>query len=366
MTRAAFTSPWAQLATALGASYALAAAWPAFWPESAASLLGPQSAWSWLKPDPPKALALGIALALLNLVAWPSLAKPISRWSIQIGIVLMGFWISLAQVASAGVVGLALSAGAVVMVMGLSPLLAALLNTPRQTAALLSAGTAICGGSAIAATGAALRAPAATIALTTAIVFILNAIGVYAYPAVGHALDLTQRQYGAWCAIGVHDVAGVLAAAKPFGEQALADATIIKLTRVLWIAPVALLIAWHVARANATAQPSGAAPASAPLSTPASGPARWITAVPWFIFAFAGACALRAILERTFDPVAVAQAGDAARAVAGVLMTLALFLIGTALSRSVVRTIGWRPAAHAIVLWLVVSVAALVACRAWL
>jgi hypothetical protein len=174
-------------------------------------------------------LAIGMALALLGLTAYGPQGKKLSRTLIQAGVVLLGFSIPLQEVARAGTTGLAFAAGTIVLVFGLGWLLGRWLGTEQ----LLSAGTAICGGSAIAATGAVISATAAQISVATATVFLLNACGVYAYPVIGQALGLSQEQFGAWAAVGIHDVAGVVAAGKAYGDVALQQATVIKLTRVL-------------------------------------------------------------------------------------------------------------------------------------
>ncbi|MBY0308131.1 MAG: putative sulfate exporter family transporter [Phycisphaerales bacterium] len=310
----------------------------------------------WLAPLlsrlPPIALAVGIALGLAALWprAWGPCSKRLSRHAIQVSIVLLGFWVSLEQVALAGAAGLAFSTGAIVLVMLASIGLGALLKTDRDTATLLSAGTAICGGSAIAATGSAINAPPGTMAAATAIVFLLNAAGVYAYPAVGHALGLTDRQFGAWCAVGLHDVAGVVAAAAAF-PKALAYATVIKLTRVLWIVPVALTLARLSGRAGSEGR---------------EGAARARTPFPWFIVLFLCACGLRAALDRVYGAATVSPWADGAKMGATALLSFALLLIGSAISRGTVARLGWRPVAHGVALWLVVSVAALAAARAWM
>lgn len=345
--------PLAIVATLLGALYALTA----FLPESAYASIGLAA----LRPTPPLTLAVGIVIALLGLAAFPAQAKKYSRVAMQTGIVLLGFWISLDQVAAAGLTGLALSTGAVVLAVLASFVLARALRTPAETSTLLAAGTAICGGSAIAATGTVINASAAAMAVSTAIVFILNAVGVFAYPSIGHALEMSQHQFGAWCAIGVHDVAGVVAAAKAYGPEALAHATVIKLTRVLWIVPTALVLAHTYKGALARA----AAPSTSAAAKPASKPRR-LPPLPMFIVFFVLACLLRAGLDRVLDPAAVASAADTGRFIATGLMTLALFLIGLGLSRDALRHVGARPALHGLLLWIIVSVSALLAVRAFL
>ena len=304
----------------------------------------------------PAALAIGMALALVGLVAFGPTCKAAAKLLIQISIVLLGFSIPLGEVARAGLSGLGLAAGTIALVLVAGLALGRALRTDREFTTLLTSGTAICGGSAIAATGAAIRASAASISLATAIVFLLNAGGVYAYPALGRWMGLSQAQFGAWSAIGIHDTAGVVAAAKTYGSEALAQATIIKLTRVLWIVPVSLVLAaWHRRGAAAAGTPTGPRLA-------------WASIVPWFIVGFLLACLLGTFVPALADPRAWLPGGvsvaEALRWSGKFLLTIALFLIGTGLSRKALAAAGWRPLALGVALWLIVSVASLVAVRA--
>ncbi|MGH7131528.1 MAG: YeiH family protein [Phycisphaerales bacterium] len=298
--------------------------------------------------SPPIALAIGILLALLGLTAWPAQCKRWSKVAIQAGIVVLGLWISLQQVARAGLTGLALSTGAIVVVLVLSLLLEKLLRPTKDVSTLLASGTAICGGSAIAATGTVIGASSGSMGIATAIVFLLNAVGVYVYPLIGHALEMTEQQFGAWAAIGVHDVAGVVAAAKGYtpSDLALEQATVIKLTRVLWIVPVAMILGWIYRRSQHTDVKAAKSP------------------FPWFIVIFLAACGLRAVLDQTINTETAKQIGEWAKLVAGKLLSIALLLIGTGLSRSALRTVGWRALAMGVILWVCVSVISLLVVRA--
>lgn len=302
---------------------------------------------------PAIALALGIALGLLGISPLPTLQKNLSKILIQISIVLLGFTLSLAQVALAGRAGLAFSTGAILLVLVVSELLARILKTDRPVATLLSAGTAICGGSAIATTGQVIHAPAAAIALSTAIVFILNAVGVFAYPFIGRALGLNEHQFGAWCAVGVHDVAGVVAASADYmgSKVAQQDATVIKLIRVLWIVPVAFVLG-HIHRKALSAN-------GEQHHTAAKAP------FPWFTVYFVLACLLRAGLDAALsnEKETIANIASYVKLVASHLLSLALLLIGTGLTRKAIAAVGWKPALHGLVLWLIISAASLVAAK---
>lgn len=284
----------------------------------------------------------------------------------QTSIVLLGFSIPLAEVLRAGLSGLGLTLGTVLLALAAGIALGRLLRVEAHITTLLTAGTAICGGSAIVATGAAIRASAASISLATAIVFLLNAGGVYAYPPLGRWMGLSEIQFGTWAGIGIHDTAGVVAAGKVFGPVALDQATIVKLTRVLWIVPVSLgLAAWT--RRQAAATQAVAASGSEPVATPAAHVSLF-SVVPLFILLFLLACIMRSFIpalvaEREWLPAGASVAASL-RWLGKALFTVALFLIGTGLSRKALAAAGWRPLALGVVLWLIVSVVSLVAVRA--
>jgi uncharacterized integral membrane protein (TIGR00698 family) len=299
----------------------------------------------------PVALTIGIVLALLGFAAFEPESRRLSRVLIQASVVLLGFSISLSDVARAGVAGMVFAAATIALVFVLGVALRRVLATDKQVSALLTAGTAICGGSAIAATGTVIGASSASISVATAVVFLLNAGGVYAYPLIGRALDLSQEQFGAWAAVGIHDVAGVVAAAKQYGDVALAEATVIKLTRVLWIVPVAVVL-------GRMARPAGQGEDAGPLRRPAA-------PIPWFVLLFVAACAARTVAQGALGADEIAPAATALRHIAKGAMILALFLIGTGLSRSALRQAGWRPLLQGLLMWVAVSVASLAAVRAW-
>ncbi len=293
----------------------------------------------------PTALALGIGLALLGLTAFEKEARKYSRVLIQASVVLLGFSISLNDVAKAGLTGMVFAAATIAFVFVLGILLQRVLCTDRQVSSLLTAGTAICGGSAIAATGTVIGASPTAISVATAVVFLLNACGVYAYPAIGRLLELSDTQFGAWAAVGIHDVAGVVAAAKQYGDVALTEATVIKLTRVLWIVPVALVLG-RMARGERTGQRRAGPP------------------VPWFVGLFLFACLVRTLGEMTLGAEEIAPAAGWLKSIAKCAMTVALFLIGLGLSRRALAEAGWRPVLQGALMWIAVSAGSLLVIRA--
>lgn len=300
----------------------------------------------------PIALTIGIVLALVGLTAYEKESKKLSRILIQTSVVLLGFSISLNDVAKAGITGMVFAAATIAFVFLVGIIMQRLLATDKQVSSLLTAGTAICGGSAIAATGTVIGASSAAISVATAVVFLLNAGGVYLYPFIGNELEMSETQFGAWSAVGIHDVAGVVAAAKQFGDVALTEATVIKLTRVLWIVPVALVLG-RMAR-NA-ASDAGADPSAPAIKRTAP--------IPWFVGLFLIACLLRTVGEWSLGTGAVAPTSLVLKNIAKAAMTLALFLIGAGLSRKALREAGWRPLLQGLVMWVAVSVVALIVVR---
>ena len=212
-----------------------------------------------------------------------------------------------------------------------------------KTSALISAGTAICGGSAIAAVGSVIGVAEGEITVAMGTVFILNAVALYLFPVLGHALHMSQAQFGTWAGVAIHDISSVVGAASHYGLSALQTATAVKLSRALWIIPVAFGAAYafkpgkHLA-SNA----SGTAPAEKPK-----------VKVPWFVGFFLLASVLRSYVPE------VAAAAPALSHTATTGLTLTLFLIGAGLSAQTLRSVGWRPLLQGVVLWAFISVASL-------
>lgn len=313
--------------------------------------------------SPPIALGLGIALALLHLTAYEARGKALSRQLIQICVVLLGLRVDLHTVARAAADGVWLAIGTILGTLVLGALIGRALRIDREVTTLVSSGTAICGGSAIAAVGASIRAASSSIAVATGVVFILNAIALYAFPPLGHALHLTPQQFGTWCGVAIHDMSSVNGAAKQFAagldatdaNLALDTANVVKLTRVLWIAPIALGAGWWFARAPQSAGSSTRAPNS---SADSAKPRSKRAPIPWFIAFFIAASALR-----TFVPE-IAQYQERIALVAGIGFQAALFLIGAGMSIAAIRRVGWRALVLAAVLWIAVASVSLVVIRA--
>jgi uncharacterized integral membrane protein (TIGR00698 family) len=287
--------------------------------------------------SPPVALALGLAIALTYGNPFPSLEGNPTRYLLQISVVLLGFGMNLGDVYRAGKDGILFTVATIFGTLALGLAAGKLLGVKSKTSALVSSGTAICGGSAIAAVGPAINAEGEEMSVSLGTVFILNSVGLFVFPLIGHAAGLTQNQFGIWAAIAIHDTSSVVGAAAAYGQESLAVATTVKLARALWIVPVALLLA-YVFR-----------------SQDAKGRRR--AAVPWFVFLFVGAAALRTyappwVFPSVFDAIInLAKAG----------MIVTLFLIGASLSRRSLKAVGSRPLLQGVLLWVVISLTALVA-----
>lgn len=299
----------------------------------------------WASPGLALALGAGFALTLGN-----PLPRQTARWSkrlLQASVVGLGFGIPLAAVAAAGArgVGYTIAGIAVTMVLGVA--MGRWLRVERDASVLITAGTGICGGSAIAAVGPAIGAGAEAMSVALATVFVLNAVALYVFPVVGHWVGLSEGQFAIWAAIAIHDTSSVVGAAASYGPRALQDATVLKLARALWIVPLTFGAALLARRWRAKEGGVDAAGAKTKVS------------IPWFIAFFLLAALVRSALpqaEALFDAVAHA---------ARIALVLTLFLIGAGLSRATLRAVGARPLVQGVLLWIVVATLTLAAVWRW-
>lgn len=287
--------------------------------------------------SPPIALALGLILTFTIGNPFPqSNGKP-TRLLLQASVVLLGFGMDLGAVYRAGKDGILFTIATIFGTLVLGYFVGKLLKVEDKTSSLISSGTAICGGSAIAAVGPAIDAGSEEMSVSLGTVFILNSAALLLFPVVGRGLGMTEEQFGIWSAIAIHDTSSVVGAAQAYGSQALAIATTVKLARALWIAPIALmfLFVYRGRNGDNTAK----------------------IAFPWFILLFVAAAAVRTyapsfVLPSIFDSlVNLAKAG----------MTVTLFLIGASLSRKTLKAVGVRPLLQGVILWIIVSLVALAA-----
>jgi len=301
----------------------------------------------WASPG--IALALGAALVLAFGNPFPKQTARASQLLLQAAVVGLGFGIQLDAVLRLGALGFAGTAGVVALALGGGILLGRWLRLGSETTLLLSSGTGICGGTAIAAVGSAIGAQAEAMSLSLASVFLLNVVALYLFPVIGHALDLSQLQFGAWAAVAIHDTSSVVGAAAAYGEEALQSATVLKLARTLWLIPLTLVAAaWAGRRAAAD---GGAADQA---------PARGKVKLPWFVVLFVLAALVRSLVPESMVPTL-----SGISRLARVVLVLVLFLIGARLSRATLRSVGVRPFVHALVLWVVVGGLALLAVMRW-
>lgn len=313
--------------------------------------------------SPAIALALGIALALTLGNPFPKSARTLSRYLLQFCVVLLGFSMDLNTILRVGAQGAVMAAVTITATIALGLFLGRRLRIDLNTSTLISGGTAICGGSAIAALASVIGAAPAQVAVATGAVFILNAVALYTFPIIGHALELTQQQFGIWAGVAIHDVSSVVAAGKAYGEEAQEIATAVKLSRVLWIIPLCLIMPALLRRLT----PAPLAPPANPLDAPPAPHQSPATAartaairgfpplpIPWFIALF-----LLASLSRSFIPV-VADAAPTIKLIATRGLALTLFLIGSGITLTTLKSVGPRALFLAIALWLFISAASLI------
>ncbi len=292
--------------------------------------------------SPPVALVGGIAFGFI--VEHPLRAESarLSKLLLQASVIALGFGMNIQQVAHAGRSGFAYTAISITTAMLLGLLLGKLLRVGGKASFLITAGTAICGGSAIAAIAPITNANEEEISVSMGTVFLLNSVALLLFPPIGHLLHLSQNQFGLWAALAIHDTSSVVGAAAAYGAQALSIGTTVKLARALWIVPVSLLTAATMAR---LARQRGHAKSHHTSNV----------TFPWFIAFFCAAAALNTTLPRLHPAfAALNHLGKAG-------LTATLFLIGTSLSKKTLRQVGVRPLVQGIALWIIVGTASLAA-----
>lgn len=280
---------------------------------------------------PPVALLLGVALAQTSGNPFAAVTPRITHWLLQLSIIGMGFGMNVHSALQTGKEGFLFTVAAIAGTLLTGALLGKLLGIDKKTSHLISCGTAICGGSAIAAIAPVMKAGEKQVSAALGIIFLLNALALFVFPAVGHGLHLTQQQFGLWSAIAIHDTSSVIGAAGKYGDEALQIATTVKLSRALWIIPVAFIttLLFKTDTGNIT--------------------------IPWFIAVFAGAMALNTWVPQ-FQPTGLFLVKSAKTG-----LSLTLFLIGTHLSREALRAIGRKPLIHGVILWVLISAGTLLA-----
>lgn len=283
------------------------------------------------------ALLAGVAISLTIGNPWPVKARTLAHRLLTWSVVGLGAGMNLSVVARVGLHGIGYTAIGIATAFVLGTLLGKWLGIAKDTSLLVTVGTAICGGSAIAAVAPAIQAKPEDVSMSLVTVFLLNAIALFIFPAVGHHLAMSQDGFGLWCALAVHDTSSVVGAAAHYGPRALEVATAAKLARALWIVPITFVLAMVRART------SGATAGQAK-------PKR-----PWFIAGFLGVAALV-----TYVP-GLRTAGHYVSEGAHRALAVTLFLMGLGLSREALKALGFRPLIQAVTLWVVLGGATLFA-----
>lgn len=275
----------------------------------------------------PTALVSGIALALTVGNRWPSKTKVLQTYLLQGSVVGLGFGLNLGVLARVGVAGLGQTLMGLSGALGLTWVLAKLFKTDGITSLLIGVGTAICGGSAIAAVAPAVGAKSHQTSVALGIVFLLNGLALLVFPVVGHLVPMQPADFGLWSALAIHDTSSVVGASMQFGPEALAVGTTVKLARALWILPVAAVAARVVKQEGGEAKRS----------------------YPWFILLFVGAAALVTVAP------SLVEAGRAVASWARWGLVASLFFVGFGVSRDALKQVGARAAALGVTLWLLVA-----------
>jgi uncharacterized integral membrane protein (TIGR00698 family) len=283
--------------------------------------------------SPPFALVAGIAYGFFFTHPFPTESKNLSPFLLQASVVALGFGMNLRQVVQAGRAGFLYTAIGLSLALLLGWGLGRLFGVSRKASFLISAGTAICGGSAIAAIAPITKPSEEEMAMSLGTVFLLNSVALLLFPAIGLGLHMSQAQFGLWAALAIHDTSSVVGAAAKYGTQALVVGTTVKLARALWIVPLAVVTAY---------------------ATKSKARVQW----PWFILLFC-----LAAVANTYLPVG-ATIYPVLSHLGRLGLTVVLFLIGTGLSKETLRRVGARPFLQGVVLWAIVATASLLAIRA--
>jgi uncharacterized integral membrane protein (TIGR00698 family) len=279
--------------------------------------------------SPPVALLIGLFIALFVGHPYMHLNRKATQILLQFSVVGLGFGMNVSTAMKAGKQGILFTIISITGTLLLGYVIGKVFKIEKKTSYLISTGTAICGGSAIAAVSPIIKAEEKQISVALGVVFILNSIALFLFPFIGHSLHLSQSQFGLWCAIAIHDTSSVVGAASKFGPHSLEVATTVKLARALWIIPISFLSALFFKNKNSKVK------------------------MPYFIGLFIVAMFLNTyvpfVKEFSSYIVTAAKAG----------LTLTLFLIGSGLSKKVLKSVGIKPLLQGVILWVIISVTAL-------
>ena len=283
--------------------------------------------------SPPMALLVGLVFGAIATHPYPGESRQISKYLLQAAVVGLGFGMNLQQVLRAGKSGFVYTAVGIAFALIFGTLIGKLLAVHPRPSFLISTGTAICGGSAIAAVGPVVGATEDEMSVSLGTIFLLNSVALLTFPAIGSSLHLSQTQFGLWAALAIHDTSSVVGASAKYGAVALAVGTTVKLARALWIVPVT--VATAVAKGSKTR-------------------IQW----PWFILFFCLAAVANTYL------IGGSRLYHLLSNLGKLMLIFTLFLIGATLSPAALRKVGPRPLLQGVLLWIIVAVASLLAIRA--
>lgn len=280
---------------------------------------------------PPIALLLGLLFALIFGKVYPKVNKMMSKYLLQYSVVGLGFGMNFHSSLASGKEGMLFTIISVAGTMLLGWLLGRhLFKLDKNTSYLISSGTAICGGSAIAAVGPVIKAKEGEMSVALGTVFILNAVALFLFPYIGRLLAMSQADFGFWAAIAIHDTSSVVGAGQAYGSEALEIATTVKLTRALWIAPLALITSLIFKSSDQK------------------------VSIPRFVLFF-----ILAMLINTYLLGDYPQVGQGISRIARKFLTLSLFFIGAGLSRDVLKSVGLKSFLLGVSLWFIISISTL-------
>ncbi len=274
----------------------------------------------------PIALFMGLLYALCFQLPYPKFNKKASKKLLQVAVIGLGFGMSITKALESGGQGMMFTIASVAGVMVMGMMIGYWLHLRRKTAYLISAGTAICGGSAIVAVGPILKADDEEMAVSLGVIFILNAIALFIFPPIGKGLEMNDQQFGTWAAIAIHDTSSVVGAGDAFSPVACGIATVIKCTRALWIIPLAFVTMFIFRDKSAK------------------------VSIPWFILLF-----VVAMLVKTYCGLPESLT-ETIVYIAKKLLVVTLFFIGASLSMSTIKRVGLKPLVLALLLWIVIGV----------
>lgn len=279
--------------------------------------------------SPPIALLMGLIIAQFIGHPYLHLNHKATHILLQVSVVGLGFGMNVTSALKAGKEGILFTIVSIIGTLVIGFFMGKFLKIEKKTSYLISTGTAICGGSAIAAISPVIKAEEKQISVALGTIFILNSVALFLFPFIGHQLNLSQSQFGMWCAIAIHDTSSVVGAASKYGPQALEIATTVKLARALWIIPVAFLSTFIFKNKESKIK------------------------IPYFIGLF-----VLAMIANTYIPF-VQQYNHYLTNIAKAGLTLTLFLIGCGLNRKTISSVGFKPLIQGVILWVIIATAAL-------